>query len=503
MPILSNGSELTVWEEPDNPNPSPDAILFSITEADGDVIGPVGAKSDFPLGGIDLASVDVFDGFFTVTSFTQEGRTETWTTVETQVFDNQGNFIRSLSAQAAYLSAQIVSVNAGSPDDLTVTWIGANEYFGGQNTEYGQHQIILEGGVLQPDTFVNHAPSVADVNLSLSEGEVIIDSRFSAADADYDLLSFVVVDAPDHGTLEQETRFDGNFYPFHQGHYGTSLHYHADFLSGNLFDYTPAAGFVGTDSFTVYATDGQGNSNVATVTITVTPPAESITLTDAGNAVSYGGYDRAVLIAALGGDDRIGGTPYNDRLDGGTGHDQLFGGAGADQLVGGAGTDWLKGDAGNDEISGGAGTDGIRGDTGDDLLDGGAGSDDVRGGDGGDIVNGGAGQDRLAGGSGRDVFVFDAAPGLANDDRILDFNPVDDLFRLDRSAFAGLISAGPLFGAEFVVGRHAVDDSDRIVYDKASGDLLFDADGAGGVAAVKFAAVDPGTSLTADDFAVF
>ena len=174
-----------------------------------------------------------------------------------------------------------------------------------------------------------------------------------------------------------------------------------DFLSGNLFDYTPAAGFVGTDSFTVYATDGQGNSNVATVTITVTPPAESIALTDAGNVVSYAGYDHAVLVAALGGDDRVSGTPYNDTLDGGASHDQLFGGAGADELIGGAGTDWLKGDAGNDEISGGAGTDGIRGDTGDDLLDGGAGSDDVRGGDGADIVNGGAGQDRLAGGCGQ------------------------------------------------------------------------------------------------------
>ena len=50
MPTLSNGSELTVWEDPDNPNPSPDAILFSITETDGDAIGPIGAKSDFPFG---------------------------------------------------------------------------------------------------------------------------------------------------------------------------------------------------------------------------------------------------------------------------------------------------------------------------------------------------------------------------------------------------------------------------------------------------------------------
>ena len=400
MPTLSNGSELSVFEDTENPNTSPYAILLTITETDGDVIGPAGAKEDFPRGGVDLAQVDVFDGFFTITSFTHEGRTETWTTVETQVFDNEGNFIRTLSDQAAYLSAQIVSVNASSPDDITVTWTGANEYFGGENTQYGEHQIILAGGALQPDTFVNHAPTVTDLDLTLSQGEVLIDTPFKAADADYDLLSFTVVDGPDHGTLEQETRFDGNFYPFHQGHVFTSLHYHADFLSGNLFDYTPEAGFVGTDSFTVYATDGQGNSNLATITITVTPPAQSITLTDARNTVSYTGHDRAVLVAALGGDDRITGTPFNDTLDGGAGHDQLFGGAGVDHLIGGAGTDWLKGGAGNDEISGDAGTDGIRGDAGDDLLDGGAGSDDVRGGAGDDILNGGAGRDILAGGDG-------------------------------------------------------------------------------------------------------
>ncbi|TIX98735.1 MAG: calcium-binding protein, partial [Mesorhizobium sp.] len=57
MPTLSNGSELIVWNEPEYPNPSPDAVLFSITETDGDVIGPKGAKPDFPFGGIELASV--------------------------------------------------------------------------------------------------------------------------------------------------------------------------------------------------------------------------------------------------------------------------------------------------------------------------------------------------------------------------------------------------------------------------------------------------------------
>jgi serralysin len=148
MPTLSNGSELIVWNEPGNPNPTPDSVLFSITETDGDVIGPIGAKPDFPFGGIELASVDVFDGFFTITSFTHEGRTETWTTVETQVFDNEGNFLRTVSDQAAFQSVRIVSISAYSPDDLTVTWIGANEYFGGENTQYGQHQIILKGGAI-------------------------------------------------------------------------------------------------------------------------------------------------------------------------------------------------------------------------------------------------------------------------------------------------------------------------------------------------------------------
>ncbi len=501
MPILSNGSELTVWEEPENPNPSPDAILFSITETDGDVVGPVGAKSDFPFGGVDLVSVDVFDGFFTITSFTQEGRTETWTTVETQVFDNDGNLVRTLSDRAAYLSAQIVSINASTPDDITVTWIGANEYFGGENTQYGEHQIIVAGGIAQPDSFVNHAPEIADLDLTLSQGEALIDTAFKATDADYDQLRFVVVDGPDHGVFGQETRYDGNFYPFPQGGYGGSLHYHADFLNGNLFDYTPDAGFIGTDSFTVYATDGQGNSNIATVTITVTLPPKSFSLTDDRNVTNYAGLDRAIQVAALGGDDRIDGTPFNDLLDGGAGHDQLFGGAGADRILGGTGTDWLKGGAGNDDIDGGAGTDGIRGDAGDDLLSGGAGSDDIRGGDGDDVINGGSGRDWLAGGAGRDSFVFDAAPGLANDDHIDDFDAVDDVFRLDGSVFTGLAS-GELSASNFVIGKHAVDGNDLIVYDKATGDLFYDADGAGGAAALRFASVQPGTVVTATDFVV-
>jgi serralysin len=464
MPTLSNGSELTVWEDIDNE--SPDAILFSIAETDGDVVGPTGARSDFPFGSVDLASVDVFDGFFTVSSFTNDGRTEIFTTVETFVFDNEGNYIRTLSDQAAYLSTEIVSISAYSPDDITVTWLGANEYFGGENTQYGQHQIILEDGTLQPDTFVNHAPTVANLNFTLSPGQSLDDVKFSAADADYDLLSFVVADGPDHGTLVQETRYDAGYYPFHQGQYAGSVHYHQDYLNGNYFDYVPAAGFIGTDSFTVYATDGQGNSNLATITITVAPPAEQITLTDAKDTVSYEAYDHAVLVAAKGGSDRVLGSQFDDFLDGGAGNDRLRGGAGDDEIVGGIG------------------------------------SDQIWGGSGDDILNGGVGRDRLAGGAGNDSFVFDTAPGGANYDRILDFCSADDVFRMDSAVFEGL-AAGALDAEAFVTGRAAIDGSDRIIYNSACGDLLFDSDGAGGQEAVKFAAVSGGTSLAAGDFFAF
>jgi hypothetical protein len=60
-----------------------------------------------------------------------------------------------------------------------------------------------------------------------------------------DVLKFSIVGNPQHGTLTPGT------------------------VSSIVF-YTPNTGFIGTDSFTYKATDGQGvDSNIATVTITV------------------------------------------------------------------------------------------------------------------------------------------------------------------------------------------------------------------------------------------
>jgi PKD repeat protein len=63
-----------------------------------------------------------------------------------------------------------------------------------------------------------------------------------ASDADGDVLSYVIVDQPAHGSVT---------------------------LDGHAATYTPDAGFVGNDSFTFKATDGRADSNVATVGISV------------------------------------------------------------------------------------------------------------------------------------------------------------------------------------------------------------------------------------------
>jgi len=349
MPTLSNGSELTVWE--DTAEESRAAVLFNMTAPDGTVSETFGAIEDYFFGYVTLESVDVFDGFFAVTGFVNDGKYQLWSNVETWLFDNEGNFIRTLSDEAAYLSANIVSVEAQSPDDVVVTWKGANSYSSGENTQYGEHQIIVADGVSQPDTFENDLPVVADLNIYVTAGQPVFDIAFRGSDADFDLLSFEVVDGPDHGALELYTEISGNPYPFYQGNYIGSPHYHGSFWNDNLFQFSPEDGFVGTDSFTVRAKDGQGNSQLATITINVASPTDGpkyIALGNEADILRYYNYDQGVMVASKGGDDDLSGSRFDDSLNGGAGNDLLHGELGRDKLTGGTGVDRMQGGAGND-----------------------------------------------------------------------------------------------------------------------------------------------------------
>jgi Ca2+-binding RTX toxin-like protein len=184
------------------------------------------------------------------------------------------------------------------------------------------------------------------------------------------------------------------------------------------------------------------------------------------------------------GHDTFYGNDYDDVIRAGNGDDAVYAYDGDDILYGDAGDDDLYGVQGSDDLYGGLGRD---------ILSGGSGSD---------YLNGGAGVDRLIGGTGKDYFVFDTRPSRTNVDWIDDFRPSDDTIMLDNRIFTKVGRDGWLAGSAFTIGTKAKDASDRIIYNKQTGDLLYDPDGVGGAAAVKFAHVKAGLPITKADFFV-
>ena len=191
--------------------------------------------------------------------------------------------------------------------------------------------------------------------------------------------------------------------------------------------------------------------------------------TPSGNGQGDGtGNDLANVIDASG--IEIGGT-----YRGLGGNDEIFVGQKQSVAFGGDGNDTIHGDNfGTASISGGAGND---------VLDGGT----------------------L--GSGSVTYVFDVTPGAANADTVLNFDTTVDAVELDGSAFTAIgptgrfeIGDARFFAAAGASAGH--DSDDRIVYDTASGNLWYDADGSGAGAAQLIAAFQGAPALAAEDIAV-
>lgn len=100
---------------------------------------------------------------------------------------------------------------------------------------------------------LNTAPTVVNGSATLNENTVLNASASNlGSDADGDSLTYAVVTATTHGTLV----FDSN----------------------GMFVYTPTLNYNGPDSFTFKANDGQADSNVGTVSITVVSVDSPLTL---------------------------------------------------------------------------------------------------------------------------------------------------------------------------------------------------------------------------------
>jgi len=262
------------------------------------------------------------------------------------------------------------------------------------------------------------------------------------------------------------------------------------------------------------------------------------------------GTNLANNLNGLGGNDSLFGLGGNDFMFGGAGSDFLNGGTGVDNMNGGIGNDTYIVDnpadivtefvaAGSDTIVSSISTslnfggrlnvenltltgaavvgignalgnqivgDGLNnnllGLNGNDRLFGGIGADVLQGGANNDFLSGGVGVDQIVTGTGFDTILFNSALGLANFDRVLDFNPVFDTMQLENAVFTGLTQGAVLPAGDFVIGAAAVDASDRIIYNSATGNLFFDQDGTGAVGQVLFADLASGLALTNNDFFV-
>ncbi|WP_315986524.1 M10 family metallopeptidase C-terminal domain-containing protein [Microvirga sp. Mcv34] len=161
-----------------------------------------------------------------------------------------------------------------------------------------------------------------------------------------------------------------------------------------------------------------------------------------------------------------------------------------------------------ENANGGRFADTLQGNAAANLLKGNDGIDTLFGDVGNDTLYGGAGDDKLYGGAGRDSFVFDSKVGKgANVDRIYDFNPTYDSILLDNKIFtklgAGSPSSPKMFNVDmFVRASKAQDREDRIIYDRKTGALLYDADGTGAAAKVKIATLGKTLKLGYQDLFV-
>ncbi len=165
--------------------------------------------------------------------------------------------------------------------------------------------------------------------------------------------------------------------------------------------------------------------------------------------------------------------------------------AGSTANGGGNGLDnTITGNAANNILWGGAGNDTITGDGGADQLSGESGND---------RLDGGLGADQLFGGADSDTYVFSSALGGDNVDVIFGFSAADDAIELDVDVFSA-IALGTLDVNAFVTGSAAADAEDRIIYNPVTGALYYDADGSEAGAAIQFATLNTGLTLTNDDF---
>ncbi|MBE9181779.1 DUF4347 domain-containing protein [Oculatella sp. LEGE 06141] len=395
-------------------------------------------------------------------------------------------------------SFDAIAANSPVPDTFKFGFSGST----GSQTNIHEVRNFLVETLSQP-------PQVANVNLSLNQGETVNVTGLNATDPDGVIVAYFIDTLP---PANQGTLFLGN-----PNAGGTALVEGQEISPAQIgqifFRGTPE--FFGNGGFTYNAIDDSGSvaATPGTVALSVQgvldfppepefpeqPPADpgclpGLTLVGtAGNDRIEGSAD-SDTIRGLAGNDVLLGLECGDILEGGLGNDRLIGDGGNDLLRGNQGDDILRGGQGVDVLFGNLGNDDLDGGSGDDFLDGGAGNDIVRGkrgndvlrgNDGNDVLEGGAGNDDLDGGLGNDILRGggnqDILRGRQGEDRLFGGRGDDNLFgnlgddRLDGGLGDDRLNGG--VGNDVLFGRQGDDllrgkEGDDVLYGNRGNDVL-------------------------------
>ncbi|MER9397476.1 Ig-like domain-containing protein [Mesorhizobium sp. M0615] len=178
-----------------------------------------------------------------------------------------------------------VTLNPGG----SFTYAPKTNFFGADSFTYRVSDGFAQSNVATVTltvTPVNDAPVATDDIASVTEdGSLILAVLGNDSDVDGDALTPVLVTGPANGTLTLN-------------------------LNGS-FTYAPTANFSGTDSFTYKASDGTAESNIATVTLTVTPVNDAPVAADDLASVAEGG---SVAVSVLANDTDVDGDALSPIL---------------------------------------------------------------------------------------------------------------------------------------------------------------------------------------------
>lgn len=272
----------------------------------------------------------------------------------------------------------------------------------------------------------------------------------------------------------------------------------------------------------------------------------------------YGGSENDTLYGGDG-NDLLMGDSGNDDLDTGDGDNTADGGDGNDIIYASTGNDSLLSNAGNDLIFAGDGNDTIDGGNGSDIIQAGNGDDTIYVGSGREMVFGGAGDDQFIfnqtpitlaskfktdsnqfaldftnktlyeysvlksqdykyydigtltiSGVNYDLFYSQVAGGLyyeyskikpfksyLSNAVITDFTQGQDSLTFDTSIFTGLTDLNTQFSSGNL--SSATSSLTRLIYNKNTGDLFYDADGSGKGVAYHIVTLQGQPNLTSSD----